>query len=46
MVLGEKYIPEIAIDDCFTHLKVLWGIQERFPLVKDLPWVDLEAVEG
>jgi len=44
--IGEKYIPEIAIDDCFTHPKVLWGIQERFPLIKDLPWVDLETKDG
>jgi hypothetical protein len=44
--IGEESIPEIAIDDCFRHPKVLWGMQERFPRVKDLPWLDLEAMDG
>lgn len=39
--LGEKEIPEIDINDCFQHPKVLWGMKERFPTVKDFPWVEV-----
>ena len=38
---GENEIPEIPIKECFKHPKVLWGIKERFPLVKDLPWIEV-----
>lgn len=37
--LGEQIFPEIAAGECFKHPKVIWGMKERFPLVKDLPWV-------
>jgi hypothetical protein len=39
--LGEKEIPEIEIGDCFKHPKVLWGMKERFPTVKNFPWVEV-----
>ena len=39
--LGENELPEIDVHDCFRHPKVLWGMKDRFPLVKDLPWVDV-----
>ena len=39
--LGEQELPEIDIADCFKHPKVLWGMRERFPTVKDFPWVDV-----
>jgi hypothetical protein len=39
--LGEKLQPEIPVADCFTHPKVLWGMKERWPTVKDLPWVEV-----
>lgn len=38
---GEGYIPEIDLRECFKHPKVLWGMKQRFPIVKDLPWVEL-----
>jgi hypothetical protein len=38
---GEKEIPEIHIRECFKHPKVLWGMKERFPTVKDFPWVEV-----
>jgi hypothetical protein len=38
---GERDIPEIDIRECFTHPKVLWGMKERYPTVKDLPWVEV-----
>lgn len=33
-----KEIPEKDIRECFIHPKVHWGMRERFPTVKDLPW--------
>jgi len=39
--LGLGLIPEVPIGACFTHPKVNWGIKERFPLVRDLPWVEV-----
>ncbi len=39
--LGEKEIPQINIKDCFKHPKVIWGMKERFPTVKDFPWVEV-----
>lgn len=38
---GEKELPEIQIRECFKHPKVLWGMKERFPTVKDFPWVEV-----
>jgi hypothetical protein len=39
--LGEKYIPQIDIRDCFRHPEVIWGMKERFPTVRDFPWVEV-----
>lgn len=39
--IGEKEIPEMAVKDCFGHPRVMWGMKERFPVVKDLPWVEV-----
>ena len=39
--IGEDKIPEININECFKHPKVLWGMKERFPSVKDFPWVEV-----
>lgn len=36
--IGVQYIPEIPIEKCFTHPKVLWGMKNRFPVVKDFLW--------
>lgn len=38
---GENEISEIPIKECFKHLKVLWGMKERFPSVQDFPWVEV-----
>lgn len=38
---GQLEIPEIDIEDCFRHSKVLSGMKERFPTVKDHPWVEV-----
>jgi hypothetical protein len=37
----DSLIPEIDLKDCFSHPKVIWGMRERFPTVKDLPWVEV-----
>jgi len=39
--LGEKEIPEISIEECFKHPKVIWGMKERFPTVKKYPWAEV-----
>lgn len=39
--LGVEELPEIEISDCFKHAKVKWGMRERYPTVKDLPWVEV-----
>ena len=39
--IGKNIFPEIPIDDCFTHPKVINGIKARFPLVKDKEWIEV-----
>lgn len=39
--IGEKEIPEIPIEACFKHPKVIWGMKTRFPITKDFPWVEV-----
>lgn len=39
--LGLKEIPEVSIETCFTHPKAIWGMRERFPVIKDLPWQEV-----
>lgn len=39
--IGENVLPEIPVADCFNRPRVIWGMNERFPAVKDLPWVDV-----
>jgi hypothetical protein len=39
--LGEGLLPDVEADECFGHPKVIWGMRERFPTVKDLPWVQV-----
>jgi hypothetical protein len=39
--VGDAAIPEIEARACFDHPKVRWGMRERFPAVKDLPWVQV-----
>lgn len=37
----DHLLPEISIESCFEHPKVKWGICNRYPLVKDFPWVEV-----
>lgn len=39
--LGDDVLPEVGVADCFNHPKVKRGIQERYRLVKDLPWIEV-----
>jgi hypothetical protein len=39
--LGNGILPEVPATACFTHPKAQWGMRERFPTVKDLPWVEV-----
>lgn len=39
--LGDQLLPELDVAQCFGHPKVVWGMRERFPTVKDLPWVEV-----
>jgi hypothetical protein len=39
--LGDALIPAIEPRECFDHPKVVQGMRERFPAVKDLPWQEV-----
>lgn len=39
--LARDVLPGAKVSDCFSHPKAQWGMAERFPKVKDLPWVDV-----
>jgi hypothetical protein len=39
--LAEYAIPQIAIEECFRHPKVLWGMRERLPTTQNFPWVEV-----
>jgi len=39
--IGEDVLPEISATSCFNHPKVKWGIEQRYPHVKDFPWVEV-----
>ena len=36
--IAAEVIPEVSVNDCLTHPKAVWGMQERFPVVSHLPW--------
>lgn len=39
--LGAGILPELPIEEAFKHPKNVEGMRERYPLVADLPWVDV-----
>ncbi len=39
--LADDLLPEVEASACFGHPKVVWGMRDRFPTVKDLPWVEV-----
>ena len=40
--IAEDVLPELTdISTCFTHPKIERGIKERYPAIKDLPWIEV-----
>jgi hypothetical protein len=39
--LARDLIPEASVESCFRHPKVRWGMSERFPSVRDFPWIEV-----
>jgi hypothetical protein len=39
--VGVDILPEISIEECFAHPKNLDGMRDRFPLVAEMPWVQI-----
>jgi len=39
--VGPELFPELAVEACFGHPKTQAGIRDRFPLVAELPWVEV-----
>lgn len=39
--VGFEQFPEILVADCFSHPKTLEGMASRFPLVANMPWVEI-----
>lgn len=39
--IAPEILPEVPVESCFTHSKVLRGIKKRYSAVKDLPWVSV-----
>jgi hypothetical protein len=39
--IAESQLPTLDIGFCFSHPKVISGMRDRFPLVKECPWVEV-----
>jgi hypothetical protein len=39
--IADKILPRVDVKSCFSHPKNIQGMRERFPTVKDLPWLDV-----
>jgi hypothetical protein len=39
--VAEDRLPEVDVAACFTHPKNIEGMRHRFPMVADLPWVQV-----
>ncbi len=39
--LADSLLPEIEVEQCFNHPKVVTGMRDRFPTVEHLPWVEV-----
>ena len=39
--LAESELPEIGAQEYLKHPKNVWGMQTRFPLVRDMPWAQV-----
>ena len=39
--LGENFLPEVSVDSCFKSDWNRFGMEKRFPLVKDMDWEEV-----
>lgn len=39
--VGAELLPEVPTSACFTHPRTAMGMRERWPKVKDRPWVEV-----
>ena len=39
--LAEDHLPEIDVTECFRSPNTIWAMQHRWPLTKDLEWVEV-----
>lgn len=39
--LAPGIIPTLAVEDCFSHPKVVQGLRDRGPILQKLPWVEV-----
>ncbi len=39
--VGVDHFPEVPVGDCFGHPKTRQGMADRFPLVQNMPWVEV-----
>lgn len=39
--IGEKYLPEVTIESCFRYENNRYGMENRFPIVKDMEWQEV-----
>lgn len=39
--LGEEYLPEAPIEACFSHPLAKAGMEQRYPNVKDMGWMEV-----
>jgi hypothetical protein len=44
--VGIGVLNEVAVEDCFGHEKVRAGMRDRFPLVANLPWIEVPAAHS
>ncbi|WKN29789.1 hypothetical protein PZB74_12515 [Porifericola rhodea] len=39
--IQHKWLPEVQPKDCFQHPRAIFGIEKRFPLIKDKTWIEV-----
>ena len=42
---GTQFFPEVSIEDVHDNHWTRWGQANRWPLVKDMPWREVESEE-
>lgn len=39
--IDNMYLPEVSVESCFKHEWNIYGMEKRFPLVKDMEWQEV-----